>query len=62
MCHWRHSLRPTQRVVEMREPEAGQAASRRRLATLFQSMLHQAFAGQRYIPYILDDLEATKTG
>jgi type I restriction enzyme, S subunit len=35
-----------QRVAEIREMESGQAASRRRLGNLFQSMLHRAFAGE----------------
>ena len=35
-----------QRVAEVRELEAGQAASRRRLDELFQSLLHRAFAGE----------------
>ena len=33
-------------VTEIRELEAGQAASRRRLDDLFQSMLHRAFNGE----------------
>jgi type I restriction enzyme S subunit len=35
-----------QRVAEIRELEAGQAASRHRLEALFQSMLHRAFNGE----------------
>jgi type I restriction enzyme S subunit len=35
-----------QRVTEIRELEAGQAASRQRLEALFQSMLHRAFQGE----------------
>jgi type I restriction enzyme, S subunit len=35
-----------QRVTEIRELEAGQAASRRRLEELFQSLLHRAFNGE----------------
>lgn len=35
-----------QRVAEIREMEADQAASRTRLDTLFQSLLHRAFAGE----------------
>jgi type I restriction enzyme, S subunit len=35
-----------QRVTEIRELEAGQAASRLRLENLFQSLLHRAFAGE----------------
>jgi|SRR5882724_3317215 len=35
-----------QRVTEIRELEAGQAASRRRLEELFQSLLHRAFNGK----------------
>jgi type I restriction enzyme S subunit len=34
------------RVTEIREMEVGQAASRKRLEALFQSMLHMAFEGQ----------------
>jgi type I restriction enzyme S subunit len=34
------------RVAEIRELEAGQAASGRRLDDLFQSMLHRAFSGE----------------
>jgi len=34
------------RVAEIREMEAGQAASRERLDALFQSMLHRAFLGE----------------
>jgi type I restriction enzyme S subunit len=34
------------RVAEVRELEAGQAAARRRLESLFQSMLHRAFNGE----------------
>jgi type I restriction enzyme, S subunit len=34
------------RVGEIRKLEADQAASRQRLEALFQSMLHQAFAGE----------------
>lgn len=34
------------RVAEIRELEAGQAASRQRLDALFQSMLHRAFNGE----------------
>jgi type I restriction enzyme S subunit len=34
------------RVAEVRELEAGQAASRLRLEKLFQSMLHRAFNGE----------------
>jgi type I restriction enzyme, S subunit len=34
------------RVTEIRELEAGQAASRRRLEELFQSLLHRAFNGE----------------
>jgi len=33
-------------VAEVRELEAGQAAVRRRLESLFQSMLHRAFDGE----------------
>ena len=36
----------TQRVTEIRQMEAGQAASRKRLDELFQSMLHRAFEGE----------------
>ena len=35
-----------QRVAEIRELEAGQAASRQRLKALFQSLLHRAFNGE----------------
>ena len=35
-----------QRVTEIREMEAGQAASRKRLEELFKSMLHRAFEGE----------------
>jgi type I restriction enzyme S subunit len=35
-----------QRVTEIRELEAGQAASSRRLEELFQSLLHRAFNGE----------------
>ena len=35
-----------QRVKELREMESAQAASRRRLEALFQSMLHRAFNGE----------------
>ena len=35
-----------QRVTEIRELEAAQAASRQRLESLFQSLLHGAFAGE----------------
>lgn len=35
-----------QRVTEIRELEAGQAASRASLDALFQSMLHRAFNGE----------------
>jgi type I restriction enzyme, S subunit len=35
-----------QRVTEIRELEAGQAASRLRLKALFQSLLHRAFNGK----------------
>jgi len=35
-----------QRVTEIREMEAGQAASRKRSEELFQSMLHRAFEGE----------------
>lgn len=35
-----------QRVTEIREMEAAQAASRRRLEDLFQSLLHRAFNGE----------------
>jgi hypothetical protein len=35
-----------QRAAEIREMEAAQAASRRRLDALFQSMLHRAFNGE----------------
>ena len=35
-----------QRVTEIRALETGQAASRRRLENLFQSMLHRAFNGE----------------
>jgi type I restriction enzyme S subunit len=35
-----------QRVTEIRELEAGQAASRQRLEALFQSLLHRAFQGE----------------
>jgi type I restriction enzyme S subunit len=35
-----------QRATEIREVEAGQAASRQRLEALFQSMLHRAFNGE----------------
>ncbi len=35
-----------QRVAEIRELEAAQAASRQRLESLFQSMLHRAFNGE----------------
>ena len=34
------------RVAEIRELEAAQAASRRRLDALFASLLHRAFAGE----------------
>jgi hypothetical protein len=34
------------RVAEIRAMEAQQAASRRRLEDLFQSMLHRAFQGE----------------
>jgi type I restriction enzyme S subunit len=34
------------RVSEIRELEAGQIASRRRLDDLYQSMLHRAFSGE----------------
>ena len=34
------------RVTEVRELEAGQAASRRRLEELFQSLLHRTFKGE----------------
>ena len=34
------------RVSEIREMEAAQAASRRRLEALFQSLLHRAFNGE----------------
>jgi type I restriction enzyme S subunit len=34
------------RVTEIREMEATQAASRQRLESLFQSMLHRAFNGE----------------
>jgi hypothetical protein len=35
-----------QRVIEIRDLEAAQGASRRRLDDLFQSMLHRAFNGE----------------
>ena len=35
-----------QRVKEIRELEAAQAASRRRTEDLFQSLLHRAFNGK----------------
>ena len=35
-----------ERVNEIREMETAQAASRRRLEDLFQSMLHRAFNGE----------------
>jgi type I restriction enzyme S subunit len=35
-----------QRVMEIRELEASQAASRLRLEELFQSLLHRAFNGE----------------
>jgi hypothetical protein len=34
------------RVLEVRELESAQAASRQRLDALFQSMLHRAFQGE----------------
>lgn len=44
---WNHPLSPqnefAQRLADMREMEAVQAASPRRLDDLFQSMLHRAF-------------------
>jgi hypothetical protein len=40
------SIRNAERALEIRRLEAEQAASRRRLDDLFQSMLHQAFAGE----------------
>jgi hypothetical protein len=36
----------SQKVTEIRELAAGQAASRQRLDDLFRSMLHRAFAGE----------------
>jgi type I restriction enzyme S subunit len=35
-----------QRVTEIRQIEAAQAASRNHLESLFQSMLHRAFNGE----------------
>jgi type I restriction enzyme S subunit len=41
-----HQDRFVERVTEIRELEASQAASRQRLENLFQSLLHGAFAGE----------------
>ena len=37
---------PSARVFDIRAVQAEQAASRRRLENLFQSMLHRAFKGE----------------